>query len=233
MSSKGKHWISPLKGKTYEEIYGIEKAKELKILRSNIVNNLNYWKNRRHQEIFENKCKFCQKIFISKGKKRIYCSMSCKARDNNPASKRKGKTLEELYGLEKSKSWRCNNSIALLGRKNKNPNGWGKGGYRKDLNSIWFRSTWEANVARILNHLNIKWEYETNRVFLETCSFLIDFWLPDLKINLEIKGSRFGNKDKKLELLYKMNPNFPIKIIDDEVYKKLSKMYRNKIVGWE
>lgn len=41
-----------------------------------------------------------------------------------------------------------------------------KSGKREDLNGQFVRSAGEANVARILNHLNIEWEYEPKRFFL-------------------------------------------------------------------
>lgn len=122
----------------------------------------------------------------------------------------------------------------LLGHKNLNPNGWGKGGYREDLNHF-VRSTWEANICRIFRYLGIIYEYEpTNkRICFDNCSYLPDFYLPQLDLYVEVKGSRFGNRDKKLELLYKQDPHFPIKIIDGEVYNKLKREYFAKILKWE
>ena len=40
-----------------------------------------------------------------------------------------------------------------------------RGGKRSDLNNQYFRSSWEANIARILNFLNIRWIYEYKRFY--------------------------------------------------------------------
>lgn len=122
-----------------------------------------------------------------------------------------------------------------LGKPNPNPKGYGKYGRRKDLNNQFFRSTWEANFARILEYLDMSWEYEpqNKRIRFDSCSYLPDFYLPALKLFVEVKGARFEKRSKKIAMLYEKDPNFPIKIIDKEVYKKLTKMYKNKIENWE
>ena len=109
--------------------------------------------------------------------------------------------------------------------------GRGKSGYRKDLGHL-CRSTWEANFARILKYLGIPYEYEPKdkRVRFSHCSYLPDFYLPDLNLFVEVKG---WYRDEKLELLYKENPDFPIKIVDDEVYRILSQKYSKLIPNWE
>jgi len=107
-----------------------------------------------------------------------------------------------------------------------------KSGIRQNLNNQYFRSTWEANLARILNYLGIKWEYESRRIFLNDCSYLPDFYLPDFKIYIEVKGDRFG-KDKKLQLLHQQIPNFPLKVLDREGYQILQRKYSCIINGWE
>ena len=200
---------------------------EAKVEKNNIR-----WDNRNRSKLYIYFCKCCNRRFIS-SRERVYCSTSCRSKFSNPGSMRKGKTIKCIYGLDKSISWKINNSKANLGKKNHNPNGWGKGGYRNDLRNIWFRSTWEANVARILNYIGIKWEYERNRVFLEDCSFLIDFWLPDLEINIEVKGVGFKDNNKKLRQLYHQNPDYPIRIIDGESYRILKDRYSNLIDNWE
>lgn len=68
-------------------------------------------------------------------------------------------------------------------------------GKREDLNKF-FRSSYEANFARILNHLKWSWEFETQVFFFQgvkrgTVSYLPDFkvYLPDGKyIWVETKG---------------------------------------------
>ena len=56
--------------------------------------------------------------------------------------------------------------------------------------------------------------------------------MPKFNLFVEIKGG-FGGKDKKLELLYKQYPDFPIRVIDGEVYKVLKNKFSNAIKEWE
>ena len=120
-------------------------------------------------------------------------------------------------------------STQRIGHPCYNPNGYGKAGFRKDLNQF-FRSTWEANIARILNYLNIKWEYEKHRIYFDGGSILPDFWLSEALFDVEVKG---WDVDNKLSKLFGSQPDYPIKIIDGEVYNKLTKMFKNNISNWE
>jgi len=66
-------------------------------------------------------------------------------------------------------------------------------GKRVDLGNQYFRSKWEANVARVLNHKGIKWLYEPRVFFFGefksgTLTYCPDFYLPDQEIWLEVKG---------------------------------------------
>jgi len=68
-----------------------------------------------------------------------------------------------------------------------------KGGKRKNLDDIYFRSAWEANYARYLNFVDIKWEYEPKEFEFEeikrgTRFYTPDFYLPGGDRWIEIKG---------------------------------------------
>ncbi len=113
-----------------------------------------------------------------------------------------------------------------------NPNGWGKCGFREDLNHT-FKSTYEANLARILNYLDLEWDYEICRFKFDDCSYLPDFYLPQFDMWIEVKGNLTSIGKYKLEKMNKFYPNENIKIIDGEVYKRLISMFKNKIALWE
>jgi len=73
-------------------------------------------------------------------------------------------------------------------------------GKRKDLNNTFFRSRWEANYARYLNFLKIKWEYEPKTFWFKkvkrgTMTYTPDFYLSAENRFVEIKGW-FNNKTK-------------------------------------
>ena len=62
-----------------------------------------------------------------------------------------------------------------------------RGGKRLDLNSKYFRSSWEANYARYLNFLIkhnqlYKWEYEADTFVFEAIKRGTRSYIPDFKI---------------------------------------------------
>lgn len=81
-------------------------------------------------------------------------------------------------------------------------------GKRADLNQF-FRSNWEANVARWLNHQGKKWEYEP-RVFIfegikhGTVSYCPDFKTPSTWI--EVKGYLDGKGKTAIRRFKKYHP---------------------------
>ena len=113
----------------------------------------------------------------------------------------------------------------------------GKFGYRVDLNNHFFWSMWEANIARILNYLKIKWEYESKNCRFETKlgTLILDFYLPGLNRYIEVKGYLTNNSKNKLETfsqLYKKESRNTF-VIDGGSYKSLASLFKNKINGWE
>lgn len=106
-----------------------------------------------------------------------------------------------------------------------------KVGKREDIGHF-VRSTWEANYARILQHLNIEYEYEC-----ETFKLNDDYtYTPDFKIKdtyIEIKGYWYDDSKIKFKLFKSMYPDKKIVIIDSDKYDILKKTYKDKIANWE
>jgi len=106
-------------------------------------------------------------------------------------------------------------------------------GVRPDLNQ-YFRSAWEANVARIYNHNNIKWEYESKRFMFENPvygveSYQPDFYLPELDKWVEVKG---WMDDKSVIRLVLFKQEYPeeydkLEIIGKNEYYALYKQYKS------
>lgn len=107
------------------------------------------------------------------------------------------------------------------------------GFFRPDLNQ-YFRSAWEANMARIYNHNNIKWEYESKRFLFENpvCSvesYQPDFYLPELDKWVEVKG---WMDDKSIIRLVLFKQEYPeeydkLEIIGANEYYALYKQYKS------
>ena len=102
-----------------------------------------------------------------------------------------------------------------------------KSGIRKDLGQ-YFRSSWEANIARILNYENIEWMYETKRfVFKEEINGVIsyqpDFYLPEQNKWIEVKGWMDEKSKLRLQLFKEQYPEESknLIIIDQDFYNAL------------
>ena len=115
-----------------------------------------------------------------------------------------------------------------------------KSGKRKDLNNQFFFFFWEANVARILNHLNIEWEYEIKRFVFESDnelgvdSYQPDFYLPKLNIWIEVKGWLDEKSKIRLKLFREYYPEEydNLIFIDQSFYNLLRYIYFN-LEYWE
>ena len=114
-----------------------------------------------------------------------------------------------------------------------------KGGIRQDLNQ-YFRSSWEANIARILNHLNIEWKYEYKRFNFSKekegiLSYQPDFYLPKYNKWIEVKGWMDEKSKIRLELFKKYYPTESLNLIliNEEIYLLLNKQYSKIVENWE
>lgn len=76
------------------------------------------------------------------------------------------------------------------------------GGKRADLDSMYLRCGWEANVARMLNALGVSWQYEPRTFWFPqrsgTNSYTPDFYLPENDKWIEVKG--YWNGKSKTQL---------------------------------
>lgn len=113
-------------------------------------------------------------------------------------------------------------------------------GIRKDIDDTYeFRSGWEANIARLLNHLSLRWRYEYKRFAMKDGKT----YLPDFRILtednpwkcrwLEVKG--LWHKGDKARIISFMNqyPDETLKIIAGKEYRELQKQYKKQIPNWE
>lgn len=113
--------------------------------------------------------------------------------------------------------------------------------YYWDLDNV-FRSTWEANIARLLNFKGIEWKYEPEMFLLDTDNryilpidnipYIPDFMLTD-KLAIEVKG--FWDPESVLKIHYfkKQYPDIALKIIDSDIYYTLNELYSETVPNWE
>lgn len=109
-----------------------------------------------------------------------------------------------------------------------------KEGSRPDLGDTIFRSSWEANIARILNRNNISWEYEKECFELNDIPYLPDFFIGDDTI-LEVKGFWDSESADKVDLFIRTFPNKKVYIVDGDMYQNLETIYTTyaPILHWE
>jgi hypothetical protein len=107
-----------------------------------------------------------------------------------------------------------------------------KGGRREDLNGAYFRSCWEANFARILNHLGKEWKYEPESFIFESGSTYTPDFLCEGKY-YELKGRMTDSCKEKLCMMSKEYPEVSITIIDSAKYRELVLQYKSLIPQWE
>lgn len=176
-------------------------------------------------------CEFCKKEFKPKKIQQRFCNNICSSQDplvykakQEAGFKNKGKkrTEEQRKKMSKSASKREAKSVYTKGI----------GGKRKDID-FYVRSSWEANIARLLKFLNINFSYETKTFELENGKY---HYRPDFKIEenyLEVKGW-WDDKSKLLkELMKKEYPEIYIIYISEKEYKLLQEEFKDKIKGWE
>lgn len=115
-----------------------------------------------------------------------------------------------------------------------------KNDFREDL-QMEVRSSWEANVARILKYLNIEFDYETDGYQLNTNDsnykyasqlYIPDFILKDKTI-IEVKGHMDYRSLQNTKLFLERYPNERLIIIDSDIYYLLSEKYSSIVPNWE
>jgi len=109
-------------------------------------------------------------------------------------------------------------------------------GYRKGIKHF-CRSSWEANIARMLIFYDIDYEYEKFRFKLEhnaeMLTYIPDFWLCKQKTFLEVKG-RYLESSKLKHVLFKQQyPQHKIAILIRKKYFKIERKLCRIIPDWE
>ncbi|MEA4899424.1 MAG: HIRAN domain-containing protein [Christensenellaceae bacterium] len=107
--------------------------------------------------------------------------------------------------------------------------------YRQDLR-IPLRSTWEANVARILGYLGYSFKYEAGSLYIETKMFK-GYYFPDFMIDghilIEVKGF-WRSRDRQKTLGFSSQcKGYELFIIDSDYYVDLKRVYKQLIPMWE
>jgi len=119
-------------------------------------------------------------------------------------------------------------------------------GRRKDLDNRFFRSGWEANIARYLNYLIEagsvkKWFYESKRFVFTTINTGVRSYLPDFCVVYpngltewwEVKGYMTQKGQTAINRFKKYYPKERLILVDREKYKRIEKAFSIFIPEWE
>lgn len=97
-------------------------------------------------------------------------------------------------------------------------------GCREDLGTDEYRSSWEANIARILKSKGIKFEYEKKRYDLSHESYLPDFFISDDTI-IEVKGFWNNESIVKVDEFARSKQVKNYLIVDYDMYYDIDCIY--------
>lgn len=146
------------------------------------------------------------------------------------------KTFELVPYLAKRQKYcsvRC--AISITGRLTTSPKASkGKNGIRIDIDpNINFYSTWEANIARVYNLVELKWIYAPKIFDLGEHTYRPDFYLPKFDSYVEVKNFMNGYSALRDKLFRKVFPNTKLDLVLKEDYLEIKKNYKDLVEAWE
>lgn len=238
--------LAEMLGRNESNIF--RKMKELGLKKTHRVHNTinpkkqHIYTNEERKRLSENVKKMIKEKGHPKGFKGHYHTLEEKEK-MSVSSKNWWKQVD-LSTLEKRKLKQRETKIkngTLNPMKNQsNPYSRTKSGKRKDLNNTYFRSSWEANIARYYNYLGIKWEYEPKTFIFQnitrgSVSYTPDFYLPEEDKWVEVKGWMDGKSKTKLKRFKQQYPDEynKLQLITEKEYNEIKRKVSNYIKSWE
>lgn len=148
-------------------------------------------------------------------------------------------TAEEKEKIStSSKNWWKQTLNSMTNQSN--PYSRTKSGKREDLNNVFFRSSWEANIARYYNFIGVKWEFEPKTFIFHnitrgSVSYTPDFYLPEEDKWVEVKGWMDGKSKTKLKRFKEQYPEEynKLQLITEKEYKEIKRKVSSYIKNWE
>lgn len=149
-------------------------------------------KNKCQRSLKSNICKHCKISFEQKPTKLnlFYCSRDCFHAAGR--AERICVTCKKTFICKRTSpiircSRRCQFTDQSNGKIKLHLNG--RTGYRLDLGSVdYFKSSLEADFARVMNYSAIKFKYEPKTFQTEYGAYTPDFFLPEFDLYVELKG---------------------------------------------
>jgi len=147
-----------------------------------------------------------------------------------------GKIFEVLPYLSKKRKY-CSAycAIRVIGAMTTSPKASkGKPGIRADIDpNINFYSTWEANIARVFNLIDLKWKYAPRIFDLGEHTYRPDFYLPDFNIYIEVKNFMGEYSAMRDRLFRERYPDIKLELLMKDDYLQVKENYKYFIKNWE
>jgi len=147
-----------------------------------------------------------------------------------------GRSFEVVPYLRKTRKY-CSSLCAIrtIGRQTTSFKALrSKTGIRLDVDSTTcFYSTWEANVARVFDLLNIKWQYAPKIFDLGKHTYRPDFYLSDYDMFIEVKNFMGDYSQERDHLFRQKYPDIRLELILKEDYLKIESNYKELVDNWE
>ena len=149
-------------------------------------------------------------------------------------------------GYANRRSYKGKNN-PMYGKPSPRGAGRGKGGIRKDIGH-YVRSTWEANICRVYQHLGRSYEYEKKRFFVvingTNFSYCPDLYIPSKGFYIEIKGHarssqkwlcqcKHCNKNRIVIAAVKSEYNIRLLLMGRLEYMRFKRLFSPAIPLWE
>lgn len=117
------------------------------------------------------------------------------------------------------------------GNQSRSPRGsWYRCKYKGINGKFWMRSSWEVALALWMDHYGIEWEYETHRFWLRRGKYYRpDFWLPNQKDCIEIKGWVSTKDEYKMKRFCKVYPEIELFVFEGKNLKNVLTRFQPKI----
>lgn len=175
------------------------------------------------------------------GRKSIYCSAKCRDAANAIAQRSRvdvachscGKPLRVIPAKAKQTRVFCNRrcmsaSVTEWATGSKR----GLWGVRPDIGHF-VRSSWEANVCRVLIALGVPYEYEPRTFRLSDGQTYRPDFLVANELWVEVKGWMDAKSRSKVETFRADHPDAPFVVVGRDDYKALELAFASAIPGWE
>jgi len=183
----------------------------------------------------DRKCEWCNKPFRPIRARSRFCSLRCAKKSHWENGDTKWRELGPKKGDHPSPETRARMSEAASSRKAHSCYSNCKGGFRADLGHA-VRSSWEANLCRLLNWIGVKYQYEGKTLLLKREAGSIHH-RPDLLVGnetlIEIKGWWDPRSLEIRKLIEEQYPELGIIYVEEELYRKIEERFASKVPGWE